>query len=71
MSEKSAGHIAFLDDGRNEAFVLKDEVYIAPTHNPISTYGYRLGRWECSKAHWDRYYDAIFKQRVVAKRKRR
>lgn len=65
--ERSEGHIAYLDDGQREAFEQDGEVFLAPTHAPIGLDGYRQGgRWECSRPHWDRYFEAIFKPRVSA-----
>lgn len=63
---KSEGHIAWLDNGTREAYMRDGEVYIAWADRPLDTRGYRLsGRWECSKPHWDHYYNAIFKSRVT------
>ncbi len=62
---KSKGHLAWLDDGQREAYEQDGEIYIASVHNAIDVDGYRHGRWECSRKHWDRYYDTVFKSRVV------
>lgn len=61
----SRGHIAWLDGGAREAFEQSGEVFIAPADRPIDIHGYRQGaRWECSRSHWNRYYDAVFASRV-------
>lgn len=59
--EKSAGHIAFDSSGR-EWFDVGGEVYVGQAANPISTYGYRLGRWECSRAHFDLFLPRLHTQ---------
>ena len=62
----SVGHLAWLDGRTKEAYVHGDEVYIAPTSYPLDTEGRRQGaRWESSLSHWKRYYDTLWKARVV------
>lgn len=63
--EPSKGHIAWLDDGAREAYEQGGEVYLAPSDRPLDIHGYRQGgRWEASRAHWERYFDALFRSRV-------
>ncbi len=49
--DKSKGHIVFTNDGRELFCTIEDGQQIicaAPSANPISTYGYRMGaRFEC------------------------
>ena len=51
--DKSLGHIAFHDGA--EYFECEGEVYRAQIDNPLDVKGRRFGRWECSRAHFDRY----------------
>jgi hypothetical protein len=69
----SVGHLAWLDGRTKEAYVHGGEVYIAPTSYPLDTEGRRQGaRWESSLPHWKRYYDTLWRARVVGgSRKRR
>lgn len=67
MREASKGHVDWLDGGSREAFEQGGEVFFAPSSNPIDIHGYRQGaRWECSRTHWDRYFDAVFASRVAS-----
>lgn len=61
MSElqKSEGHICFAFDGKVEFYESTGEVYRAQTHHAFQTNGRRYARWECSRAHFDRYRDVI------------
>lgn len=62
--KKSKGHIAWIKGGR-ESYEQGGQVYIAPRSNPLDIYGHRMGgRWESSRAHWDRYFEPIWKEQV-------
>lgn len=70
MQPESKGHVAWLDDGTREAFEQSGEVFIAPSDRPLDIHGFRQGaRWECSRAHWNRYFNQIFADRIWARRK--
>jgi hypothetical protein len=58
--EKSKGHIKFIWNNTYEYYDRDGEVYLAPIHNPIMPDGYRSGRWECSRSHYE-----IFKAKGV------
>jgi hypothetical protein len=52
MLVKSKGHVAFI--GEYEYFVHEEDanLYMASSHNPIDTLGYRQGaRWEALPSH--------------------
>ena len=51
----SAGHIRWALDGAYEYYEQGGEVYLAPANNALDIHGYRHGRWECSRTHFDRY----------------
>lgn len=51
---KSVGHVLWLAKG-HEAIEHEGQIYIAHVSTPINSQGYRHGRWECSRDHWDRY----------------
>jgi hypothetical protein len=51
--KKSKGHIKFIWNNTYEYFDRNGEVFLAPVHNPIMTDGYRSGRWECSRSHYE------------------
>ena len=42
-----------------EFFVRNGEVLRAPISNAVMPDGYRAGRWECSKEHFDKFKDVI------------
>lgn len=64
--KKSRGHIAWLT-GDREAFEYRGEVYIAPLHSYIrQDTQTRGGRWESSRAHWDRYFPHVWAGQVVS-----
>jgi hypothetical protein len=54
-AQPSKGHIAFIGDF--EYYERSGEVYRCsrPDLAPVMTDGYRCGRWECSRAHFDAY----------------
>lgn len=58
---KSAGHICFA--GSFEFLEESGEVFRAPKGAPLADMNggkpRRHGRWECSRAHFDRYHDVI------------
>ena len=53
MKAKSKGHICF--SGNFEFYERGGEVFRAHVTNVLDTSGYRHGRWECSKAHFERF----------------
>jgi len=56
--EKSKGHINF--EGDYEYFRIGNEVYRAHISNVMDgTTNARIGRWECSVQHWERYYGKL------------
>jgi len=56
--EKSKGHICF--HGNFEFYERSGEVFRAPLHTGNVFDGeYRIGRWECSKAHFERFKNII------------
>jgi len=73
--EKSKGHICFAQTAINEFCFdyvefferlgespLLDyelQVFRAPVTNVIMPDGYRCGRWECSRKHFDQYKNVI------------
>jgi hypothetical protein len=62
----SKGHLAWIDDYSSEAYVQNNEVFVAPSSRPLDAHGHRQGaRWESSRSHWSRYYDAVWRSRVV------
>ena len=54
--DKSKGHMFFTKT--HEFYEYQGQVYRAWISNPVDIDGCRIGRWECSKAHWDKYEDA-------------
>jgi hypothetical protein len=56
--EKSIGHIGFFMSTSGEMHEMytdaEDQVRNAPVGNVFEN-GRRIGRWECSKHHWDVY----------------
>jgi hypothetical protein len=53
--QKSPGHITFSGDFEFYEDA-RGEVYRAPLSNAFDCLtGYRIGRWECSRAHFDRF----------------
>ena len=52
----SADHMGSLGDS-HEVYEIDGEVFIAPWHNVIDQQGHRIGRWECSRGHWDHYVE--------------
>ena len=56
---QSIGHMGFTT-GYNgnvwEFYEREGMVYRAPTSNVMDTAGYRLARFESSRAHWDHYF---------------
>lgn len=57
---KSEGHIAWIRSGHKdgthyEAYEQGGEVYLANVANAFDLNGFRHGRWEGSRAHFDRY----------------
>lgn len=65
LRQASVGHVAVLDGGSREAFEQCGEIFISPADRPLDIHGRRQGaRWECSRAHWDRYYDTLYAARV-------
>jgi hypothetical protein len=66
MMARSEGHLGWSRDGSWEYWEHNGEVYRAPVGNAFDVRtGRRLGRWECSKKMWDRYFDTVFTQYVV------
>ena len=57
MKPKSKGHICFA--GRFEFFEHGGEVFRADVSNVMQTDGRRFGRWECSRAHFERFEAVI------------
>lgn len=60
MATKSRGHIAWSKDGAFEFYEVRGEVYRAPIGNvfDLDTKA-RIGRWEGSRAHFDRFRDVF------------
>lgn len=52
---RSRGHICFAFGGAVEFYEQRGEVYRAPVSNAFDVDGFRMGRWECSRGHFDRY----------------
>jgi hypothetical protein len=50
---KSKGHIKFW--GNFELYEVNGQVFRALMSNSIDINGYRHGRWECSKGHFDQF----------------
>jgi len=63
---ESKGHICWVkysaDSASFEFFARGSEVYQAPATSVIMTDGYRCGRWECSKAHFEHFQDTILER---------
>ncbi len=58
--EKSKGHLTFTSDGEFEFYECAGEVFRAPTGTGnVFENGYRFGRWECDKAHFERFREVI------------
>ncbi len=58
--KKSKGHLAFTSDNNFEFYERGDEVFRAPTNTGnVFDNGYRIGRWESSKAHFEHYKKVI------------
>jgi hypothetical protein len=57
--ERSNGHITF--NSGWEWFEVRGEVYKAPQGAPLADYinGTRHGRWECSRAHFERFKSVL------------
>jgi len=60
---KSVGHLAWIS-GNREAYVANGQVYIANRNAAFTEGGYRHGRWECSHAHWQQFFDTVWAQQV-------
>lgn len=56
--KNSKGHIGKLGDV--EVFERDGQIYFAPLASPIQTDGYRHGRWECSRIHFDRNRSIVY-----------
>lgn len=56
-TQNSKGHIAWVGD--LEYYERDGEVYRAHCCNVMDIFGYRLGRWECSRTHFDRFRHVI------------
>ncbi len=52
--QKSEGHIGTIFNGTYEVFEQEGQVFLAPVGNSFDIDGYRHGRWECSRSHFDR-----------------
>jgi len=58
MIQQSVGHIAFV--GTVEYYELEGQVYRAPLDAVFDVRtGARIGRWECSREHFDRFREVI------------
>lgn len=53
--DRSKRHIAFSNGF--EYFDRGGEVFRAPAYAVVMTDGYRCGRWECSREHFERHRD--------------
>ena len=60
MKAKSKGHICF--SGNFEFYERGGEVFRAHLSNVLDIWGYRHGRWECSKAHFERFKNLLIKE---------
>jgi hypothetical protein len=64
IMEKCKGHICFVETeyGDYEWYTDGKELYRAPIGNVIDCRtGYRFGRWECSMAHYELFYDVVYR----------
>jgi hypothetical protein len=52
---KSEGHLTFGLDGAVEFYEQDGEVYRARSMDVFDITGRRYARWECSRAHFERY----------------
>ena len=52
--KQSKGHLLFTPDESYEYYEQNGQVFRAYTGNAFDLDGYRHGRWECSKAHFER-----------------
>jgi len=57
--KQSNGHLCFAFDSKVEFYERQGEVYRASSLNPVLSDGYRPGRWECSRDHFDRFREVI------------
>lgn len=61
---KSAGHICFSADGR-EFYEMFGEVYRANLDSVVDvSTGARIGRWECSRAQFDRFRTMLVPEEI-------
>lgn len=59
--EKSNGHIGFSADNKVEFYELDGEVFRAPVNAVVDVHtGARIGRWECSRKHFDEYREVAY-----------
>ena len=63
-TKHTKGHIGFSElDGQAYEWVEKDDgqVYRCSMSNVVDVVtGYRQGRWECSREHFDRYRNEVY-----------
>ena len=60
---RSRGSLGVNVDG--EYFERDGQVYRAPRYCPLDVDGYRQGaRWECTRAHWDRFFATVYAARI-------
>jgi hypothetical protein len=65
--KESRGHLGWTKDGEYEFYAIDyNSVHRAHVSAVFDIdKGVRIGRWECTKSHWDRFFDACFAQNVI------
>lgn len=54
-TRRSTGHVCFAFGGAVEFYEQGGEVFRAPVSNAFDVEGRRMGRWECSRPHFERF----------------